>query len=211
MRRILALYGAGGHGFLVAEAAGLGRWSDFEFFDLKWPSLTSVSGVALSGDFFTLQARRMEFDGVFVSIGDNNQRLASINTLLKVFSPVPSIYHPTASVSPTAAVGVGSFIAAGAIVGTNVKLGLGALINTGAIVDHDCVLGDGVHIAPGATLAGGVLIGSRTLIGVGATILPGVSIGSDCLIGAGSVVISDVGPDETIVGNPGRKINGAFK
>ena len=43
-------------------------------------------------------------------------------------------------------------------------------------------------------------------IGGGVIILPGVTIGQKCVIGAGSVVVSDVPPNSTVVGVPGKVV-----
>ncbi|MBR1126265.1 sugar O-acetyltransferase [Bradyrhizobium lablabi] len=49
-----------------------------------------------------------------------------------------------------------------------------------------------------------VRIGDDVWIGGGAIILPGVTIADGAVIGAGSVVTRDVGPDQTVTGNPAR-------
>lgn len=49
-----------------------------------------------------------------------------------------------------------------------------------------------------------VSIGSDVWIGGGAVIVPGVSIGDGAVIGAGSVVTRNVGPGQTVTGNPAR-------
>jgi maltose O-acetyltransferase len=51
-----------------------------------------------------------------------------------------------------------------------------------------------------------VRIGSDVWIGGGTIILAGVTIGDGALIGAGSVVTRDVGPNQTVAGNPARRI-----
>jgi maltose O-acetyltransferase len=49
-----------------------------------------------------------------------------------------------------------------------------------------------------------VRIGNDVWIGGGAIILPGVTVGDGAVIGAGSVVTRDVGPGQTVAGNPAR-------
>lgn len=115
-----------------------------------------------------------------------------------------TIVHPAATVSPTTAVGAGTFVAAAAVLGTDVRVGRAAIVNTGALVDHDCVIGDNVHVAPGATLSGGVAVGANTLVGVGATVVQGVTIGTGVVVGAGAVVVSDLPDGVTVVGVPAR-------
>ena len=110
-----------------------------------------------------------------------------------------TIRHPTAIVSPSATLGAGCQVLAGAIVNTAASVGRNVLVNTGAIVEHDCRIGDHVHLATGCRLAGGVAVGEGTHVGIGATVIQGIRIGRDCVIAAGAVVIRDVA-DRSIVG-----------
>lgn len=117
-----------------------------------------------------------------------------------------TVIHPHATISQSASLGAGSFVAAKAVVGPCVKVGVGVILNHGAVVDHDCRIGDYTHIAPCASLGGGAQIGDRVLIGAGARVLPGVCVGSDAIVGAGSVVLSDIPPSQTWVGVPAGQI-----
>jgi sugar O-acyltransferase (sialic acid O-acetyltransferase NeuD family) len=115
-----------------------------------------------------------------------------------------SVVHPTAVIAPTASLGQGVQVMAGAVVQHNARIGDNALLNTRASVDHDCVIGEHVHVAPGVTVCGSVLIGAATHVGAGATILQGLHIGDRVLIGAGSVVVSPVPSDSQVLGVPAR-------
>jgi acetyltransferase-like isoleucine patch superfamily enzyme len=46
----------------------------------------------------------------------------------------------------------------------------------------------------------------RATIGSGATVLGGITIGEGAIVGAGAVVTRDVGPGETVAGNPARPL-----
>lgn len=113
-----------------------------------------------------------------------------------------TVRHPGASVSRSAQLGAGSFIAAQAVVGPQASLGIGVIVNHGAVVDHDCTVGDFTHVAPNASLGGGVSVGGRCLIGAGAVVLPGVRIGDDVTVGAGAVVTRDIAAHQTWTGVP---------
>lgn len=113
-----------------------------------------------------------------------------------------TVRHPAASVSRSASVGGGSFIAAQAVVGPQARLGRSVIVNHGAVVDHDCSVGDFTHVAPNASLGGGVSVGGRCLIGAGAVVLPGVRIGDDVTVGAGAVVTRDIAAHQTWTGVP---------
>lgn len=99
-----------------------------------------------------------------------------------------TLIHPSAAVDPTATLGDGVLVMAGAIVQADVTIGADVIVNTGARVDHDCQLGDHIHIAPGAVLCGGVRIGDGSFVGASATLLPLVQVGRGCLIAAGGTL-----------------------
>ena len=111
---------------------------------------------------------------------------------------LPNLIHPAASIEPSATLGDGNQIMAGAIVGSDVKIGNNCIVNSGSIVSHDSVLMDNVHITPGAILAGVVKVGSNTIVGMGATIFMYVNVGSNVIINNGINLFKDV-PDGTIV------------
>ena len=58
----------------------------------------------------------------------------------------------------------------------------------------------GIEIHPGAT------IGNNVMISAGAKVLGSFTIGDNSKIGAGSVVLSEVPPNSTVVGVPGRVV-----
>lgn len=116
-----------------------------------------------------------------------------------------TVAHPTAWIADNAAIGIGSQILAGAIIGAEARVGQQCIINTKASVDHECVLEDGVEIGPGATLCGNIHVEVNAWICAGATVLPRVQIGADAIIGAGAVVIRDVPAGATVVGVPARR------
>jgi UDP-perosamine 4-acetyltransferase len=117
------------------------------------------------------------------------------------FAPV---VHPAAVLSPSASLGEGVQVMAGAVVQAGVEAGANVIVNTGAVVDHDCRLGDHAHVASGAVLAGGVQVGSGAHIGAGATLIQGVAVGASALVAAGAVVIADVAPGARVAGVPAR-------
>lgn len=132
---------------------------------------------------------------IIISIGSNaiRQKIAA-----RLDHPVfGKAIHPSAIVSPYAAIGQGSVVMQGAIIQSDARVGEHCIINTGATVDHDCSIGDFVHISPNATLCGNVSIGDGTQIGAGSVVVPGIKIGKWALIAAGSVVTTDI-PDYSL-------------
>ena len=105
---------------------------------------------------------------------------------------------------------------------TGIEIHPGAKIGGGFFIDHGmgvvigetCEIGQNVTIYQGVTLGGtGKDIGKRqptigndVLIGVGAKVLGPFKVGDGSKIGAGSIVLSEVPPNCTVVGNPGRLV-----
>lgn len=112
-------------------------------------------------------------DYVFVAVGNNYHRRKEVN---QSNGPFITLIHPAAHISPTARIGMGTIIMAGAVIQANVKIGRHCIINTGASVDHDCVIEDFVHIAPGVNLCGGVHVGEGSLLAVGLGFAPNSKI-----------------------------------
>lgn len=199
----LALFGASGHGKVVAEIAELTGWQ-VSFFDDAYPNIKQVEHWSVLGSSIDFEMRQEEFDGAFVAIGNNKVRLAKLNWLANMGIKLPTLIHPTASVSRYAQIAQSSVVMAMAVINPFAKIGRGGIINTAATIDHDCVLGDCVHISPGAQLAGAVSVGNCSWIGIGASVRQCVTIGSQVMVGAGAAVVSDIGDNLTVVGVPAR-------
>lgn len=110
----------------------------------------------------------------------------------------PCLVHPAAYLDPTANLGEGVQIMAGAIIQPDVTIGANSIINTGASIDHDCSLSMDVHIAPGAILCGNIIIEESVFIGSGAVLGQGLKIGKGSVIGAGVSLVRDL-PDNSKV------------
>jgi sugar O-acyltransferase (sialic acid O-acetyltransferase NeuD family) len=203
----LLVIGAGGHGKVVAETAlASGQWTDIAFLDGRFPELSEALGWPVVGSDAEPRSFLSRYPHAFVAIGDNRSRVLRITELLDMGYQILTVVHPTACVSPTAKLGVGTIVVAAAVVNACSKLGRGCIVNTGATVDHDCTLGDGVHISPGAHVGGEVTIGARSWIGIGAAIRHCIKIGKDVVVGAGAAVARDLPSRVTAVGVPARVI-----
>ena len=197
----LAIWGAGGHGRVVAAAARAAG-NDLVFVD----DHRSRQGIRVL-DRPILAPEELDESGVrfVVAVGDNTTRARCFERATALHWTPAIVVHPTAVVDPDARIGPGTVVMAGAIVNTGAEIGRNCIINTGAIVEHDCLIGDHAHISPGVVLGGGVHIGERTHVGLNATVLPQVQIGRNTVLGAGSVVVISSVPDNvTAVGVPAR-------
>jgi sugar O-acyltransferase (sialic acid O-acetyltransferase NeuD family) len=144
----------------------------------------------------------MEGADFHVAIGSNDTRRALALRALDLGGKLVAVQHPAASLSSSASIGSGIFVAAMAVIGPEVRIGDATIINHSAVIDHDCQVGSFAHVAPGAVLGGGVKIGDLVLIGANATVLPGIKIGAGAIVGAGAVVTRDVPSGEKWVGIP---------
>jgi acetyltransferase EpsM len=117
-----------------------------------------------------------------------------------------TVTHPHAVLARQAAIGAGTFIAAGAVINSGTRVGRHVIINTSASVDHDCIIGDAAHICPGVRLAGNVAVGNGAWVGIGTTVIEKRSIGAGSVIGAGSLVIDDIPPQVLAFGQPARVV-----
>jgi sugar O-acyltransferase (sialic acid O-acetyltransferase NeuD family) len=198
----LLIFGAGGHGRVVADAAlAQGRWDRIRASD-RDPARVGeafLPGLRVEAP----QEAVAQAAQVHVAIGSATARERECAAL---GLPLGTVVHPHASVSPFAFVGEGCFLAAGSVVAPGARLGRSVIVNHGAVVDHDAEVGDFAHVAPGATLGGHVRIGARVLVGAGANILSGVHVAADVVIGAGAVVLADLQAPGTYAGVPARRV-----
>lgn len=138
------------------------------------------------------------------SVKDNRPRKQLFEMAMAAGLRPLSTAHPSAVISPSAAIGEGTVLFPLSVVGAQAKIGKNVIINTGAIVEHDCVIGDHAHMATGARLAGGVRVAEAAHIGAGATVLQGLCVGQGAVVGAGAVVVRDVEPWTVVVGIPAK-------
>lgn len=205
----LAIFGASGHGKVVADTAEQsGAWNKISFFDDRWPNYKSNGKWDVIGDYSILLDCIYDFQGVIIAIGDNQIREKKQLSIIGNHKDIlVSVIHPTAYVSPNSRLGVGVVVFANAVINTDTSIGDGCIVNTGATVDHDCRIFNFVHISPGANVAGGVKIKERSWVGIGASIIQEINIDSDVVIGAGSTVINNIGKSTKVAGVPAKSIN----
>lgn len=136
----------------------------------------------------------------FISVGSiksTSHREKLENKLKTIGYTLPVIVDPTATVSKSAALGAGTFVAAGAIINAGASIGDCCIVNTGAIIEHECEIGSFSHISPAAVLLGGVKVGRSSHVGAKCVIRQGLTVGKESVLGIGSVVTKDI-PDGVI-------------
>ena len=108
----------------------------------------------------------------------------------------------------------GAIILMGAIINKGATIKEGAMIDMGAVIGSSACIGKRVHVGANAVISGvmepysnkGVIIEDDAFIGANAVILEGIRIGKNAIVGAGAIVTKDVGENDVIIGNPGKKV-----
>jgi len=197
------VYGAGGHGKVVAEVLiASGRKLDGFIDDNPVLDNTLVLGlpVFIAGDW--LSSHRDA--NVALGIGNNSARQSTASRVRQHGCKLVTGIHPAATVAGSAKIAEGVLVMPAAVLNPDCSIEEGAIINTGAIVEHDVHIGRYAHLSPNCATGGGAQIGDYSHIGMGANILPLKRIGKNCVIGAGAVVIDDVADGQVACGVPAR-------
>lgn len=205
-RRIL-VYGAGGHGKVIADIVLSGNQHELVGFidDGKGLRGTRVLGVPVVGDGEWLHEHgRINDICIALGVGDNRKRRELAQKCTTWNLEIVTLVHPQSTVSSSAILGNGTVVMGGAVVNPQAKIGLGVIVNTGAIVEHDVEIGDYAHISPNASLGGASWAGPLVHMGIGSVLLPGVRVGAGSIIGAGAVVLKDLPADVVAVGVPAK-------
>jgi sugar O-acyltransferase (sialic acid O-acetyltransferase NeuD family) len=189
MQRVLVV-GAGGHGQAVAEALALqGSTQLVGFVDDAAPVGSTVFGLPVLGNVGSLSLLVGVADAVCVAIGHNATRQRLVLEVLQAGFALATVVHPRAFVSPSAVVGAGSAIMAGALVGTCAHLGQGVIINCGAVVDHHAVVEDFGHLGVGACMAGGSRVGQGAWLQAGCALGYGVAVPAGQMLPPGTALV----------------------
>lgn len=200
MRKVLVIYGCGGHGRSAAALAERAGYEDIVFVDdaaatderiMDFPVLRTAGGDLLDAD-------------CLVAFGDNPMRLRRSRELVAAGRRLVTVAGASAVVSRHAGVETGSFIGELSYVGPRARIGVATIVNTGALVEHDCVIGAGCHVSVDVTIAGGCRLADEVTIFSGATLRNRVSIAAGVVVGAGAVVCEDLTAPGTYVGVPAR-------
>jgi sugar O-acyltransferase (sialic acid O-acetyltransferase NeuD family) len=196
----LLIIGAGGHAKVVCDAAQAAGW------DIAGVVDEHVTRTEVLGHLVSRSVAGIEADRFIVAIGDNRARARLFAEHVASGREPATIIHPSAVISPSAHIGAGTFVAAGAIVNPEAQVGDNVILNTGCVVEHDVTVGEHALIGPLAGLCGEAWVGSGVLLGAGVTVKPSARVGAWSTVGAGAAVVADLPPDSVCAGVPARVI-----
>lgn len=201
------VYGAGGHGKVVADILLARPEDEFAGFvddrEELWGA--EVMGfLVLGGNEWLGRQCRNSRVAVAIGVGENRTRQMLVEECARREIEIVTLVHPAATVSCATQLGVGTVVMAGAILNVDARVGAGVIVNTAAVVEHDVEVGNYAHVAPNSTMAGASRLGALSHLGLGAIILPGVHVGAQTIVGAGAVVTKNL-PDRVVaMGVPAR-------
>jgi len=139
----LLILGAGSHGEEVMELAqSLRVFQKIRFLDDFLPE----KAIGPCRDF---ERYREEYPAAIAAVGDTVLRKKWTRELSTAGFVIPTLIHPTASVSPSTKIGTGTVICAGATVGTGAVIGKGCIISSAATIARNVVLEDWSYVECG--------------------------------------------------------------
>jgi sugar O-acyltransferase (sialic acid O-acetyltransferase NeuD family) len=157
------------------------------------------------GDFDWL-AERSQAVKAICAVGAPETRFRLIREASKHGVHFCNAIHPSAIMTKWIEIAEGVVITAGCILTNQIKIGNHVHINLDCTIGHDARIDDFSTLAPGVHVSGNVHLQSGCYIGTGANIIEKITVGAWSIIGAGSTIISDVPPNTTVVGVPGKVI-----
>ena len=193
--KTIYIYGASGHGLVVADIAKSCGYDEILFIDdgeNQYPSFEEIKN-------------RTDIP-IALGVGVNAVRKKLFEKVNAAGFEIATLVHRSATVSPSVTIGKGTVVMPHVVINANSVIGKGAILNTSCIIEHENIIEDFVHISPNVALGGDVQVGELTHIGIGSSVIQCLKIGSNCIVGAGSVVIHSIKNNTLCYGNPCKAV-----
>ncbi len=189
------IYGASGHGLVVADIAKTCGYENIIFIDdgeNNYPSFDEIkdnNGIPI----------------VF-GVGVNTVRKKLFEKVESAGFEIVTLVHNTATIASSVAIGKGTVVMPHVVINAKSTIGNGVILNTSSVIEHENIIGDFAHISPNSAFGGDVKVGELTHIGIGSSVIQCLTIGQNCIVGAGSVVVSSIENNKLCYGNPCKVI-----
>lgn len=192
MSKSIYIYGASGHGLVVADVAKSCGYENVIFIDDdKNKGYKTFDDIKENRDYH-----------IAFGIGNNQIREKLYKKVRKNGFAIPTLIHPSSIISSSARIEEGTVIMPNVVVNAKAYIGKCVILNSSCVVEHESIIGDFVHISPKVAIAGDVKIGNFTHIGIGSSVIQCLEIGKNSIIGAGSVVVKNIADFKKAYGNP---------
>lgn len=185
------IYGASGHGLVVADIAKACGYIDIIFVDdgdNKYPSFEDIND--------------KQHIPIAFGIGNNRTRQNLFDEVSQYGFEIVSLVHPTAIISSSVTLDIGTVVMPNVVVNSKSRIGCGVILNSSSVIEHENIIENFVHISPNVSLSGNVIIKENTHIGIGSSVIQGITIEKNCIIGAGSVIVRNIDKNKLCYGNP---------
>lgn len=142
-----------------------------------------------------------------VGVGDPSARKHIADVCSARGFAVATLIDPTALLSDSVQLGIGSIVCAGAVLTVDIEAGAHVHFNRNCNVGHDTKIGAFTTICPGVNVSGNVCIGQGVFVGTGASIINGLAgdpltVGDGAVIAAGACVTHSVEGGTMVAGVP---------
>lgn len=158
----LLIIGAGGFGRVIREiCAESGIYEEISYLD------DNANGENIAGKFCDYEKLKEKYEYAFAAVGNNPMRAQWCEKLKTAGYIVPNVIHPSAQISKSAALGMGTAVLQNAVICANAKIGDGVIVNCGAVIDHDCTVEHGAHICINAIVKSAAKVGEYVKLEAG--------------------------------------------
>ena len=197
MNKSIYIYGASGHGLVVADIAKSCGYEDIVFLDDD-----NSKGFLKFEDIKENRDYHISF-----GIGNNQIREKLYKKVKENGFSIPTLIHPSSIISSSAIIEEGTVVMPNVVVNAKAYIGKCVILNSSCVVEHECIIEDFVHISPNVALAGDVKVGKYTHIGIGSNVIQCLNIGKNVVVGGGSTVIRNINDNQKVVGVPAQLIS----
>lgn len=166
-------------------------------------------GYKILGSFDDLFMKN-KLDGICFALsqGDNKIRRDVFYRIKNMGGEIPTLIHPTATVSKFSKLGTGVIIHINAVVHPDVTIGENTVLSYNTAISHSSQVGSHCYLAFNAMIGAYTQVGDLVFFGIGAKTISGKVeyIHDGAYIGAGSLVTKSINAYNVVMGSPAKVI-----